>query len=92
MHTGRWEIDICGCYSLIMINFRHFAHSRTTDNIWRHNTEIVCLRDVTDPFWCRHNAKSEKMVPGDNGGMGDRWLYLAEFCVQGIKPIQIDSV
>ena len=53
--------------------------------IWRHNASISRSRDFTDPLWWRHNAKSETTVPGDNCKMSDRWLFLAELCVQDIK-------
>ena len=41
--------------------------------------------DVTDQLWWRHNVKSEKTVPSDNGEMKYRWLFVAEGCVQDIK-------
>ena len=44
------------------------------------NASISRSRDVTDPLWWRHNAKSETTVLGDNCEMSDRWL-----CVQNIK-------
>ena len=47
--------------------------------MWRHNASS---RDVTDQLWWRHNAKSEKTILGDNGEMGNQWLFLAELCVQ----------
>ena len=53
--------------------------------IWCHNASISRSRDVTDPLWWRHNATSETTVPGDNCKMSDRWLFLAELCVQDIK-------
>ena len=53
--------------------------------IWRHNASSSRLRDVTDPLWWRHNANAEMTVHGDNCEMSDRWLFLAELCVQDIK-------
>ena len=65
-----------------------FAPIGTCENnrrIWRHNANISRSRDVTDLLCWRHNAKSETTVPGGNCEMNDRWLFLAELCVQDIK-------
>ena len=85
MNTGWWEIDIHGCYSLVKIAFAPIWACENNRRIWRHNASISCSRDVTDPLWWRHNAKSETTVPGDNCEMSDRWLFLAELCVQDIQ-------
>ena len=85
MNTGWWEIDIHGCYSLVKIAFAPICACENNRRIWCHNASISRSRDVTDPLWWRHNAKSETTVPGDNCEMSDRWLFLAELCVQNIK-------
>ena len=65
---------IHGCYSLVKC--------KNTGRIKRNN---VSSRDVTDQLWWRQNAKSEKTVLGDNAHVSDRWLFLAELCVQKIS-------
>ena len=85
MNTGWWAIDIHGCNSLVKIAFAPICACENNRRIWRHNVCILCSRDVTDPLWWRHNAKSETTVPGDNCEVSDRWLFLAELCVQDIK-------
>ena len=85
MNTGWWAIDIHGCYSLVKIPFAPISACENIRRIWRHNACISRSRDVTDPLWWRHNARSETTVPGDNCEMSDRWLFLAELCVQDIK-------
>ena len=50
-----------------------------------HNATISRLTDVTDQLWWRHNAKSENTFLGDKGEMNDRWLFIAELCVQDMK-------
>ena len=84
MNTGRWEIDIHGCYSLVKIVFAPICACKNNRWIWRHNVSASCSRDVTDQLWWRHNVKSEKTVPSDNGEMSDRWLFVAERYVQDI--------
>ena len=79
------RIDIHGCYSLVKIAFAPICACKNNRRIWRHNASISGSRDVTDPLWWRHNAKSETTVLGDNGEMSDRWLFLAELCLQDIK-------
>ena len=81
MNTGWWESDIHGCYSLVKIAFAPICACKNNRQIWR----ISRSRDVTDPLWWRHNAKSETTVLGDNCEMSDRWLFLGELCVQDIK-------
>ena len=85
MNTGWWEIDIHGCYSLVKIAFAPICACENNRRIWRHNASISRSRDVPDPLWWRHNAKSETTVPGDNCKISVRWLFLAELCVQDIK-------
>ena len=34
---------------------------------------------------CQYNAKSEKTVLDDNVKMEDRWVFLAELCVQDME-------
>ena len=85
MNTGWWEIDIHGCYSLVKIAFAPICACENNRRVWRHNASISRSRDVTDPLWWRHNAKSETTVPGGNCEMSNRWLFLAELCVQDIK-------
>ena len=85
MNTGWWEIDIHGCYSLVKIAFAPICACKNNQQIWRHNASISRSRDVTDPLRWRHNAKSETTILGDSCEMSDRWLFLAELCVQGHK-------
>ena len=85
VNTGWWEIDIHGCYSLVKIAFAPICACKNNQQIWRHNASISRSRDVTDPLRWRHNAKSETTVLGDSCEMSDRWLFLAELCVQGHK-------
>ena len=85
MNTGWWEIDIHCCYSLVKIAFGPICACKKNRQIWRHNASISRSRDVTDPLWWRHNAKSETTVLGDSCEMSDRWLVLAKLCVQDIK-------
>ena len=81
---GWWEIDIHGCYSLVKIAFAPICPCKNNPRIWRHNASSSRLRVVTDPLWWHHNAKSETIVLGDNCEMSERWLFLAELCVQDI--------
>ena len=82
MNTWWWEIDIHGCYSLVKISFAPIGKCNNNQRIWHQN---VSSRDVTNQLWWRHNAKSEKNALADNGKMSERWLFLAELCVQNIK-------
>ena len=79
------RIDFHGCYSLVKIAFAPICACKNNRWIWRHNASISGSRDVTDPLWWRHNAKSETTVLGDNSEMSDRWFFLAELCLQDIK-------
>ena len=85
VNTGWWEIDIHDCYSLVQIAFAPIYACKNNRQIWRHNASISRSRDVTDLLWWRHNAKSETTVLSDSCEMSDRWLFLAELCVQDIK-------
>ena len=67
------------------IAFAPICACENNRRIWRHNASISRSRDVTDPLWWRHNAKSETTVPSDNCEMSGRWLFLAELCVEDIK-------
>ena len=84
MNTGWWDIDIHGGYSLVKIAFAPICACKNNRRMWRHNAGASRSRDVTDQLWWRHNVKSEKTVPGDNGEMRDWWLFVAERCVQDI--------
>ena len=85
MNTRWWEIDIHGCYSLVKIALGPMCTCKNNRRIWRHNASISRSRDVIDPLWWRHNAKSETTVLGDNSKLSDWWLFLAELCVQHIE-------
>ena len=63
---------------------RQFARARTIDEYDVTMPVPPRSRDVTDQQWWRHNVKSEKIVPSDNGEIGDRQLILAELCIQGL--------
>ena len=73
------------CYSLVKIAFASICTCKNNRRIWRHNASASRSHDVTDQLWWRHNVKSGKTVPSDNGEMSDWWLFLAERCVQDIK-------
>ena len=77
-----WDIDIHGWYSLVKIAFAPVCACKNNRQIWRHNVSASRSRDVKDQLWWRHNVKSEKTVPGDNGEMSNQWLFVAERCVQ----------
>ena len=83
VNTGWWEIDIHGCYSIVKI--APICACKNNRLIWRHNASTSRSRYITYQLWWRHSAKSEKTVLSDNGEMSDRWLFLAELCVQDIK-------
>ena len=85
MNTGWWEIDIHSCYSLVKIAFAPICACKNNRQIWRHNASASRSCDVTDQLWWRHNVKSEKTFLSDNGEMSDRWLFVAEQCVQDKK-------
>ena len=85
MNNGWWEIDIQGCYSLVKIAFAPISACKNNRRIWRHNARASRSRDITGQLWWRHNVKSEKTVPCDNGEISDRWLFVTERCVQDIK-------
>ena len=85
MNTGWWEIDIHGCYSLVKIAFAPVCACKNNRRIWHHNASASRSHDVTDQLWWRHNVKSEKTFLSDSGEMSDRWLFVAEQCVQDKK-------
>ena len=85
VNTGWWEIDIHGCYSLVKIALAPICACKNNRQIWRHNASISRSPDVTDPLRWHHNAKSETTVLADSCEMSDRWLFLADLCVQGHK-------
>ena len=83
--TGWWEIDIHGCYSLVMIAFAPFCACKNNRQIWRHNASASRSHDVTDQLRWRHNVDQEKTILSVNGEISDRWLFVEEWCVQDIK-------
>ena len=84
MNTWWWEIDIHGCYSLMKIAFAPNCKCKNNWRIWRHKASTPHSHDVTDKLWWRHNAKSEKTVPINNGEIRNWQLILAELCFQDI--------
>ena len=44
-------------------------------------SRLLFTSGVSDQMWWRHNAKSEKTILGDNGGMSARWGFIVEWCV-----------
>ena len=67
VNTGRWDVDIHGCYSLVKIDFAPICTCKDDRQIW-HNNSTPRSRDFA---WWRHNAESEKTVLSDNGEMSD---------------------
>ena len=84
-NTGWREIDIRGCYSLMKAKFPPICACTNNRPIWHHNISILRSRDVISPLWWRHNAKSEKTLPGDNDHINGPWLFSIAICAQGIK-------
>ena len=72
VNTGRQEIDINGCYSLVKIAFAPLCACKNNGGIWRHNASTPRSPDLRDPLWGRRNAKSERTVLGYNGEISYR--------------------
>ena len=79
-------------YSRLLFTSEDRLCANLAHNKWRHNASASRSRDVTDQLWWRHNVKSEKTVASDNGEMSDRWLFVAERCVQDIQRVRNEII
>ena len=84
MNIVWWEIDIHGCYLLVKFAFAPMCACKNNRRIWRHNASTPHSRDVTDQHGWRHNV-NQKNVLSDNGEINNRYLFLAELCIQDMK-------
>ena len=81
MNSGWREIDIHVGYLLAKLAFGTICECKNNRRKWRHLVFTWCHGSTVVMSY----AKSEKSVLGDNCEMSDRWLFLAELCVQDIK-------
>ena len=84
MNIVRWEIEINGCYLLVKFAFAPICACKNNRRIWRHNASTPHSRDVTDQHGWRHNV-NQKNALSDNGEINNRYLFLAELCIQDMK-------
>ena len=71
----RVEIDIHGCYSLVMMAFAPICMCRNNQWIWCHNVSTSHLCDVTDWTVVMSQYQAKKTVLGENGKMRNQWLF-----------------
>ena len=83
VNTGRREINVHGCWSLVKTTFAPICACNIIQRIWCHNASTIRSRDVTHELWWRHNTISAKTNLSENGEISYRQLVFSTILCSG---------